>query len=381
MKRVIIFIFLYGFTHTSGVYGEDNFLENSLKNFKSGPVSVHKSCSKARGKTKNQFTQCLPTPAAFIDGSKLRDVNLKVSIVNDAFPHLLGLQPDYILKNGVNDMGLTHGFAFSSAVKINGWDVIQVKVDKKLFTGHDSEKNQLKWNRWQAGIRTRENDPFNIREQLFTEEATYTIRWRHFLRDGSLYFDVGVGLQDLNRTENNGVLNTAEQQTSWHRSRGYKPINNNPTKNTSQLAEGIAMIMELAIGKVLTETFLKNKWIHCTGDVDLNAFSVLSGNKGSSLVGTRSTMRFEVGSIGHFINRFMLTIFGQISGEILVHGNGAQFSVEPTLGVDIFEVLSVGYRQKFYNGNLVNYQTHNTLGEKDNGRTGEIFLQLNFNTN
>ena len=92
-------------------------------------------------------------------------------------------------------------------------------------------------------------------------------------------------------------------------------------------------------------------------------------------------MRFEVGSIGHFINRFMLTLFGQVSAEIIVHDLGAQFTVEPALGLDIFEIFALGYRQKFYNGNFVNYQTYNNLGEIDNGRTGEIFVQFNFDIN
>ena len=104
-----------------------------------------------------------------------------------------------------------------------------------------------------------------------------------------MYFDIGIGLQDLNRTKNDGFLNAAAQQSNWHKSNNYKPINNNPTTNLNGgMAEGIAMTLELVIGKALTETFIKNKWINCSGDVDLNAFGVFSGNKGASYLGGQS---------------------------------------------------------------------------------------------
>ena len=118
--------------------GDGDFLSQYISDIRSGPTSENSSCS---GESKTDGSYCSISPVALMDGNKLREFNFNISLMNDAFPHMLGLQPDWILKQSPNDMGLTHGFSFSSSVKIDGWNVVQLKLDKKLFTGHDEEKN------------------------------------------------------------------------------------------------------------------------------------------------------------------------------------------------------------------------------------------------
>ena len=156
-------------------------------------------------------------------------------------------------------------------------------------------------------------------------------------------------------------------------------IKNNPSKTKLRDAQGLAPLLNLVVGKVLSSTFLENKWIHCSGDVDLNAFMNISGNNGASFAGSTGTARIEVGVAKAFLSRYLLTLFGQASGQLAVHEKGLQSLFESTLGLDIFEVMSLGYRQRFYEGKLLNYQSHNTIGRNDNGRIGEFFFQLNFN--
>ncbi len=354
---------------------EDDFLTGAMKSLKSGPSSKRSEC-KDRSNDKSKLV-CKVNPTFIMDGTKLRKFNLRASILNDAFPHMLGLQPDWILAQGTNDMGLTHGFSFSSAMKIDGWNVVHLKLDKKLFTGHDEEKNKQNWERWRrAGILP--EDAPRLREQLYTEEATYLLTWRHFMRDGEIYFDIGIGIQDLNRTQNEGFLNTAEQQRDWHKSRDKIPVYNNPTDRDPNIAEGISPILNLAIGKALSSTFIKNNWVRCTGDMDLNGFVSLSGNKGASLAGGSGLVRLEGSAIGHFLDRYILSLFAQGMGELIAHSDGSQLMFETSFGVDFMEAVSLGYRQRFFNGSLINYQTHNTLGKVDNGRVGEFFLNISF---
>ena len=167
-----------------------------------------------KAKTSSQETEKIKES---IVNSQIEIKSRSQSILNDAFPHLFGFQPDRLLAKTPQDMGLTHGIAFSSSIRIDGGDVIQLKLDKKLFTAHDYETDLIKSERRKAGSRQRRDDP-NIREQIFTEEATYMLTWRHFMKNGRIYFDVGIGMQDLNRTKPKGFLSTPEQQFNWHKS-------------------------------------------------------------------------------------------------------------------------------------------------------------------
>ena len=171
---------------------EDDYAK-ALSDLKSGQALVLHAKFLASG------VKSCDRPNFFVNGLKVKDIQIQASILNDAFPHFMGLQPDEVLDRSTDDMGLTHGYSLSSGFRIGDRSFLNFDFSRDLYTGHDE---RVRYQRRNSG-----SDEY-VRQQKFTEEGTYLLTLKHFVKNETLYINVGLGMHNLNRgqTEMRSVL-------------------------------------------------------------------------------------------------------------------------------------------------------------------------------
>ena len=184
---------------------------------------------------------------------------------------------------------------------------------------------------------------------------------------------------NLNRRGEKDSLSTTHQQESWHLSNGYVPVQNNPGAAPEADAEGRSLILKAALGRVLGLVLKKGKLGTCSLETDTKIEANLVGNDGVSHINVDSLARLDYVLPFKFLNRNVLGVFSQSRGVLTGHNKGLQAMFEQGAGLDVMESMTIGYRQRFYNGQFINYQSHNKLSKNDNGRIGQFFLSIGLN--
>lgn len=282
--------------------------------------------------------ECTQEVADFIAGKAFQksddgEVDVKFALINDNTYGLFELMSGDKLGD---DFGNTHGVL----IEVARTDSSGVNYKLVYFTAIYSERDSAKYYTDEWG---------STYDQKFTEENILKIIMNNKAQENDRYYELGVGVIELNRQEVRSWLTASGQQLGLHDAIGSFHPNNIPSSKENE----IGGFIEAAVGKQ-AEFISPNQRVRIIGDVKISGILSSIEDSSSSSISAGADFYYQANkdSWAYKAGAKVITTAHQTAST-------PSARVELSLGIArgnyTFELLV----QKIFAGTKQNYQDYN----------------------